>query len=235
MLYRIPLRVDGINLDDDATLRQISRHLADLGWARVGGRVLALIYVECEPVGAAIQAARRITNHLSATVHEVDQDLVSIPAIAIRAGVSREAVRQWADGTRGPGAFPSAIGALAGGDRGSQKVWRWADVSRWLAEHYGIEEDDLLLSPAQVAAINNALAQNHDSIDSEFEVVSSSEQTLPMIENDPEPVDLGAALSRHIRNRITEISVQAGADLPRTFTVQWVLAPHHRGASHGKS
>jgi hypothetical protein len=63
----------------------------------------------------------------------VARDLVNITDIAERAGVTREAVRNWAVGKRRAGQFPTALGALGG-----QKVWEWAPVNAWLRLNLGI-------------------------------------------------------------------------------------------------
>jgi len=54
-------------------------------------------------------------------------DLVSAAEISRRAGVTREAVRLWADGLRGDG-FPSPRAIV-----GKSKVWSWLHVAKWLA------------------------------------------------------------------------------------------------------
>jgi hypothetical protein len=57
-------------------------------------------------------------------------DLVSALEIAQRTGRTREAVRLWATGQRGPGNFPAPAWQSPGGER----FWHWADVARWARE-----------------------------------------------------------------------------------------------------
>jgi hypothetical protein len=64
-------------------------------------------------------------------------DLVSIPGIARRAQRSREAVRLWAAGKRGPGGFPAAEWHSPGGER----FWSWAKVARWIRENMNLAVD----------------------------------------------------------------------------------------------
>jgi hypothetical protein len=70
-------------------------------------------------------------------------DLVSAADIAHRARRSREAVRLWAAGKRGPGGFPAAAWQSPGGER----FWSWADVARWIRANLNLaveaEPDEL--------------------------------------------------------------------------------------------
>lgn len=65
------------------------------------------------------------------------EDLVSMLDIARRTGRSREAVRLWAAGKRGPGSFPPAAWESPGGER----FWHWSDVARWVREHLNLAVD----------------------------------------------------------------------------------------------
>lgn len=62
------------------------------------------------------------------------EDLVSILDIAQRTRRSREAVRMWAAGKRGPGGFPAPSWESPGGER----FWRWPDVARWAREQMNL-------------------------------------------------------------------------------------------------
>ena len=53
--------------------------------------------------------------------------------IAKRAGVSREAVRLWAAGQRGPGSFPRPVLVTTGGE----SLWDWQQVAPWIERHQG--------------------------------------------------------------------------------------------------
>jgi hypothetical protein len=58
-------------------------------------------------------------------------NMVTLIDIAKRAGVTREAVRLWAVGQRGPGGFPKPLLVTTGGE----KLWDWQHVARWLEHH----------------------------------------------------------------------------------------------------
>ncbi|MDE2719436.1 hypothetical protein [Candidatus Palauibacter polyketidifaciens] len=88
-------------------------------------------------------------------VRIADPDLVSMSEIAARIGRSRECVRLWVNGKRGPGGFPAPLNSPH--DR--YRFWRWSDVEGWLRGALGGEpwsaEDHLR------AAINAALELRH--------------------------------------------------------------------------
>jgi hypothetical protein len=58
-------------------------------------------------------------------------NMVTLLDIAERAYVSREAVRLWATGKRGPGGFPNPVFVTTGGEQ----VWDWEQVAPWLEQH----------------------------------------------------------------------------------------------------
>jgi hypothetical protein len=65
------------------------------------------------------------------------EDLVSLLDIARRTKRSREAVRLWAAGQRGPGGFPPAAWESPAGER----FWHWPDVARWVRKHLNLAVD----------------------------------------------------------------------------------------------
>lgn len=58
------------------------------------------------------------------------EDLVSVLEIASRVNRSREAVRLWVTGQRGPGGFPEPDWQSPSGER----FWQWPDVARWVRD-----------------------------------------------------------------------------------------------------
>jgi hypothetical protein len=65
------------------------------------------------------------------------EDLVSMLDIAHRTRRSREAVRLWAAGQRGPGGFPAVAWESPAGER----FWHWSDVARWVREYLNLAVD----------------------------------------------------------------------------------------------
>ncbi len=57
------------------------------------------------------------------------EEFVTASGIAVRTGRTRESVRLWIEGRRGPGGFPPPVVWLEGRTR----LWKWTEVSVWLA------------------------------------------------------------------------------------------------------
>ena len=161
MQRKITLRVLGVHLDNEQTVLYIANHLDDLVWSIVDARVYATVMVDQpdELVYRAVEAARRIEHSLpGARVDRVDEELVGVPDIAARVKLNRETVRSWATGSRGPGGFPSPVGAVGGGDRGAAKIWRWAEVNDWLDRCYSLGDGYSYATDAEFAEVSAYLA-----------------------------------------------------------------------------
>jgi hypothetical protein len=137
--YEFGLVVSGIDLDD---VDQLDRLLTGFdGDASVGGTTTDLVEVVIttpgeDPEVTVLSAIARISALLpTVTVRRLDEGLVSIPDIAQIGKRTRESIRLYADGKRGPGTFPAPIGVV--GD--AVRVWRWADVDAWLRHNAGYD------------------------------------------------------------------------------------------------
>lgn len=84
---------------------------------------------------AIVSAVRSLESAGLTPVRIVDQDLLTLADIADRIGQSRESVRRYTLGTRGPGDFPAPINP----SREGVAFYRWSEVSPWLRKHLGIE------------------------------------------------------------------------------------------------
>jgi len=84
---------------------------------------------------AIISAIRQVESAgVGLTVVRVEPDeLVSAAEIADRVKLSRETIRLYAMGRRGPGTFPAPVARL----RSRSPLYRWTDVAPWLAHHGG--------------------------------------------------------------------------------------------------
>jgi hypothetical protein len=84
-----------------------------------------------------------------------DRDWVTLADVAARIGRSRELVRLWALGRRGPGGFPPALNP--GMDT---TYYSWAEVSPWLRERmgYDLPDDEPVLAATNLALQLRALA-----------------------------------------------------------------------------
>jgi len=98
--------------------------------------------VESGPYGTVIDFDREapsLAQAIASAVRDIEKvpglravgvrcdNMVTLLDIANRTGVTREAVRLWAAGERGPGGFPKPVLITTGGE----KIWDWEQVSRW--------------------------------------------------------------------------------------------------------
>ncbi|MBE9924414.1 hypothetical protein G8C93_00715 [Cellulosimicrobium cellulans] len=157
MRTKFSVVVDGIKLSDISVLVLIQEHLDDLVWSSMNGRVTfsATLPEGSDVVCAASEAARRVLHAIPGVeIVSADRDIVSQADIAERIGVSRETVRTWARGMRGPGKFPIPIATVGGGARGGTDIWYWADVQSWLERHRGFAFSERPPSVKELAAMD---------------------------------------------------------------------------------
>lgn len=130
--YEFSLIVDGIDvLDPDHDSRLAAADAEDAMVFESDGVTYVAFYRDRPaPRQAAMDAIESLERAYpgNVLVHRVDPDLVATTEIADRAGMSRETVRLYVAGKRGPGVFPAPEGVIGKG----QRVWRWADVFAWL-------------------------------------------------------------------------------------------------------
>ena len=126
------------------------------------------------PGGTTIDFTREATSWVTAIVTAVNDiegavpglrvtgvgqdDLVSMLEIAQRTGRSREAVRLWASGQRGPGDFPAPAWESPGGER----FWHWRDVARWAREQMNLAVEvvpDEIRTADEVLKARQAMAE----------------------------------------------------------------------------
>jgi hypothetical protein len=112
-----------------------------------------------EAIGTAIKDIEETVPGLLVTGAGQD-DLVSALEIGQRTGRSREAVRLWATGQRGPGGFPAPAWESPGGER----FWHWPDVARWAREqmHLAVEAGpDEIRWADELLKARQAMAEAH--------------------------------------------------------------------------
>lgn len=139
--FRLHVLFTGIDFDDDQVFAALSR-LDHVDWMEVRGSVIAVAAIEAS---SATAAAERLVADVTATVPgarplRLDPELVSVADIAARVGVSREAVRHWAKGSRRDAGFPPPVGSIGAASKPTY-VWEWAPVNAWLADNLGLGDE----------------------------------------------------------------------------------------------
>ncbi len=137
MRSQFTLIVDGPDLQDDANLAALYAAGCDDATA---GRVGTVQYLdfdrEAESFPAAVEEAVDAVEGAvpgAQVVHLEPDDLVTMAEIAQRVGRTRESIRLYITGARGPGGFPAPETHL----RSRHRMWRWSAVAPWLAENLG--------------------------------------------------------------------------------------------------
>jgi hypothetical protein len=87
---------------------------------------------------ALVSAVRDVESVGLIALRVLDEDLLTVGDIADRIGRSREAVRRYAAGERGPGGFPPPVNPA----RDGTVFYRWSEVSPWLRQHLRIATPD---------------------------------------------------------------------------------------------
>jgi hypothetical protein len=148
--FRLNIVFSGVDFDDDEVFETLAEP-SNIVWRSQGCYAFATAIVEAP---SAFKAADLVTQQVtrlvpSARPIRLDDDLVSIPDVAGRVGVTREAVRNWANGARHAN-FPMPRGVVGDGI----KVWAWADVSLWLQENLGLGDSEQFPSAHDAVLIN---------------------------------------------------------------------------------
>jgi hypothetical protein len=124
-------------------------------------------------LGSAVGDVERTTG--VRVVGAGQEDLVTIREIAIRAGRTREAVRLWAAGKRGPGGFPAPEWESPAGER----FWSWAEVARWIRDHLNLAVD---VTPEEVRLADEVLRARHAAQEARRSLAEADEETRRQLE-----------------------------------------------------
>lgn len=151
------LIVKNCDIHSVAQMEQLIWERGDIYASETDGEV-ALTIASIESVESRIDfvhEAISFLNRLTPAIEVlfIDPDLVGISDIASRAGCSREAVRLWANSTRGRGNFPTPIGRVEGG----RKIWDWPSVNEWLNANARTESNETGLTRDEFAAVNGLI------------------------------------------------------------------------------
>lgn len=127
--------VDGANLDDERVIDALYDAGCDDALVSSDSGVQSIDFErEAPSLHQAILSAIADVESVAGlhVVRVVDIDLLSMSALARRTGRTRESIRLYAKGRRGPGGFPPPVNRH---EDGRYHLWRWSDVADWLERH----------------------------------------------------------------------------------------------------
>lgn len=120
--------------------------------------------IETGPLGAIAdfdREASSLAHAIASAVRDIEKvpglravgvqcdNMVNLLGIAQRAGVTREAVRLWATGKRGPGGFPKPTLISAGGEQ----IWDWSVVAPWIEKHQAETAHAVVVNTTAIEAL----------------------------------------------------------------------------------
>ncbi|MFG3442972.1 helix-turn-helix transcriptional regulator [Nonomuraea sp. NPDC047897] len=155
MEYEFCFVVDGASVDDIAAVEALERELDAMLFRGGGVDLLDIAFDGESALDAAMSAARSITHCVpQLRLLRLHRDLVGIPEIAERVGVTRQNVHQWVTGRRRHKdlcAFPAPEGTA-----GRAQVWLWVEVNAWLKQR-GLDDGVDRPDRNEMADIDSAL------------------------------------------------------------------------------
>jgi hypothetical protein len=156
----IPIHVFTLVIDREPTDEQFDAVFKTAGDDAVPGtehgQEIVHFNREAPAMADAIASAVRDIESVGLVVLRVlDEDLLTLAEIADRIGQSRESVRRYAIGKRGPGGFPPPVNPGHGGTL----FYRWIEVAPWVREHLRLDVPDT--DPALVVANLILQARQH--------------------------------------------------------------------------
>ncbi|HET8642811.1 MAG TPA: hypothetical protein VFM37_12785 [Pseudonocardiaceae bacterium] len=104
---------------------------------------------------AIATAVMQIEHAGLAVLRVLDSDLVTLADIGTRIGQSRESVRRYVTGERGPGGFPPPVNP----NRDGTVFYRWIEVASWLRTRLGVDVPEI--DPTLVVANLVLQARRH--------------------------------------------------------------------------
>jgi predicted DNA-binding transcriptional regulator AlpA len=152
--FRLNIVFTGVDFDDDQVFETLAE-VPHILWRAQGAFATATATADADsPLQAAEAVVQQVIDRVpSASPMRLDEDLVAISDVASRVGVTREAVRNWANGARHAN-FPLPRGIV--GDR--IKVWAWSDVNAWLRENLNLGDPEECPAAHDAALINAAFS-----------------------------------------------------------------------------
>lgn len=123
------------------------------------GHIIVDFAREAISIEEAIASAVECVEKAGAKIDRVEPDpLVSLSEIAVRVGMSRAAVTQYASAQRGKGDFPAPVAKVTS----DSSLWDWTSVARWFCAQGKISADQVTV--AEVVHDANEAIQMHESV-----------------------------------------------------------------------
>lgn len=181
------------------------------GVALIDRRLLLTIEEPGNRYTDTVRLAQRVINavqrHLHVHVDELAPDLVTMPEIAERAGLTRQAVSHYVNGARGPGDFPACLNPWS-----KIRVWDWYSVNAWL-DCVGHGQPATPLSPVDLAIVNGWLARGYSLGQRAAALVAPPPQDIRVPDSEAERLAatlLGAASDDQLEEVVTLLNTTDG-------------------------
>lgn len=147
----IAFQVRGVDITDEDHMDILDENFPEYVFARRNGITTMTVFADKKVVAAGIDAIRKVEALApEITVERVYADLVTMPQIGERIGLTREAIRKWTHQE----SFPQPLGITNSGARGEAKVWAWAEIVQWMKAHKAYQPALDLPAKDDTAAIN---------------------------------------------------------------------------------
>jgi hypothetical protein len=121
------------------------------------GQTVATLFFDvkdCESLQVLLHDVVRDLRADGFLVSGLEFDLVNTTEIADRIGRTRQTVRQYVDGVRGPGHFPVPLGSPGG-----VRVWDWGSVNEWLRSFDGSGDPEYFPTREFITEFNASTAR----------------------------------------------------------------------------
>lgn len=154
--WRVVVEFLDVDLDDDAVVDAlVCGQDRQIAWSSSDGVTTAegTIYAETPDAAVSVVVTTTRVAAPDAVVLRLVDPLVTVSDIAEDARVTRQAVRNWATGTRQSG-FPRPLAVVGDGVR----VWRQADVDAWLIASLDLGTGHRFPTAAFIAEANEQLS-----------------------------------------------------------------------------
>ena len=143
------------DLDEEAVLDALFENgCDDATFGMIDGVGYADFFREAEAFAEALRSAIRDVETVDGlrVLRVEPDDFVTMKEIADRLGRSRESIRLWVRGERGPGGFPPPFSHL----KARSRLWKWSDIVTWI-EQVGLDVPKVSSSTHRSAFVISAI------------------------------------------------------------------------------